>query len=79
MKNVTERTQKKQKRKADESALQAKREEMGKNKVFFSYLFHSEWPANSLKDFRRRQTLLLSSGSDRAFQAFRGHQGAARQ
>jgi SWI/SNF-related matrix-associated actin-dependent regulator of chromatin subfamily A member 5 len=43
MKNVAERTQKKQKRKADESALQAKREEMGKNKVFFSYQFPSEY------------------------------------
>jgi len=33
MKNAAERTQKKQKRKADESVLQAKREEMDKNKV----------------------------------------------
>jgi len=33
VKNAAERTQKKQKRKADESVLQAKREEMGKNKV----------------------------------------------
>ena len=38
IKNAAERTQKKQKRKADESVLQAKREEMGKNKVFLSCL-----------------------------------------
>lgn len=38
IKNTADRTKKKQKRKADESVLQAKREEMGKNKVFLSCL-----------------------------------------
>jgi len=41
MKNAAERTQKKQKRKADESVLQAKREEMDKNKVIPPYLSSS--------------------------------------
>ena len=75
MKNAAERTQKKQKRKADESVLQAKREEMGKNKAPPScllFVLH----ADPLKDLRRGQALLLPSGSDRAFQTFCGYQGA---
>lgn len=75
MKNAAERTQKKQKRKADESVLQAKREEMGKNKVLLRCSSSIEWLTDCLKDLRCRQTVLLSPGSDRAFQAFRGHQG----
>ena len=76
--NAAERTQKKQKRKADESVLQAKREEMGKNKVIISSLSF-EWLTDSLEDFGRRQTVLLSPGSDRAFQTFCRHQGAVCQ
>jgi ribosomal protein S4 len=64
MKNAAERTQKKQKRKADESVLQAKREEMDKNKVFPSCLLSFEWFINSLKDLGRRQAVFLSPGSD---------------
>lgn len=78
MKNAAERTQKKQKRKADESVLQAKREEMDKNKVFPPRLYFFVWHTNSLKDLRCRQALLLSPGPDRAFQTFCGHQGVAR-
>lgn len=75
MKGAAERTQKKQKRKADESVLQAKREEMDKNKVFLSWL-SLKMLANSLKDFGCRQTVLIPPRSDRAFQAFCRHQGA---
>lgn len=68
IKNAAERTQKKQKRKADESVLQAKREEMDKNKVSPLYLFSFVWHTDSLKDLGCGQALLLSPGSDRAFQ-----------
>jgi hypothetical protein len=74
VKGAAERTQRKQKRKADESVLQAKREEMGKNKVFLS-CSSSEWLTEPFKDLGCRQTILLSPGSDGAFQAFRRHQG----
>jgi len=67
MKNAAERTQKKQKRKADESVLQAKREEMDKNKVPPLCLSFYMWHTDSLKDLRRGQTLLLSPWSDRTF------------
>ena len=79
MKNAAERTQKKQKRKADESVLQAKREEMDKNKVPPLCLTFSVWHADSLKDLRRGQTLLLSPRPDRTLQTLRGHQGAVCQ
>lgn len=75
VKGAAERTQRKQKRKADESVLQAKREEMGKNKVFLSSLSF-ERLTNSLEDIGRRQTILLSPGSDGAVQTFCRHQGA---
>jgi len=79
MKNAAERTQKKQKRKADESVLQAKREEMDKNKVPPLCLSSSAWDTNSLKDFRRSETILLSPRPDRTLQTFCGHQGAVHQ
>jgi hypothetical protein len=77
MKNAAERTQKKHRRKADESVLQAKREEMGKNKVPSSCLSSFWWLTGRSKDFRCRQTVLLSPGSDRTFQTFCGHQSIA--
>jgi len=79
MKNAAERTQKKRKRKADESVLQAKREEMDKNKVPPLCPSFSAWDTNSLKDLRRGETLFLSSRPDRTLQTFCGHQGAVHQ
>ena len=67
MKNAAERSQKKQKRKADESVLQAKREEMDKNKVFPPCPFFSMRHTDSLKDLGCSQTLLLPPRPDRAF------------
>ena len=63
MKNAAERTQKKQKRKADESVLQAKREEMDKNKVSLPSPPPFVWHTDLLKDLGCSQTLLLSLGS----------------
>ena len=61
MKSAAERTQKKQKRKADESVLQAKREEMDKNKVFlhafpFPYGVPTPW---KISDAVKRYSYLL--------------------
>ena len=79
MKNAAERTQKKQKRKADESVLQAKREEMDRNKVSLLCPSFLVSHTDSLEDFRCGQTLFLPPGPDRAFQTFCGHQGATCQ
>ena len=76
MKNAAERTQKKQKRKADESVLQAKREEMDKNKVAPPSLSSFVWRTDPSQDLGFGQTLLLSPGPDRAFQTFCGYKGA---
>lgn len=76
MKTAAERTQKKQKRKADESVLQARREEMGKNKVSVSCFSFSRL-TDILEDLGCRQTVLLSPRSNRTVQAFCRHQGAS--
>lgn len=60
MKNAAERSQKKQKRKADESVLQAKREEMGKNKVFLSCPLSNDPPTLlKISDAVKRYSYLL--------------------